>query len=48
MDQETFITQLQFDNQGLIPAIVQDANTKDVLMMAYMKQKIAGNEPGMR
>jgi phosphoribosyl-AMP cyclohydrolase len=27
---------LQFDSQGLIPVIVQDALSKDVLMMAYM------------
>ncbi len=27
---------LKFDSQGLIPAIVQDANTRDVLMVAYM------------
>lgn len=28
--------QLKFDEHGLIPAIVQDCKTKDVLMMAYM------------
>ncbi|GAB4499461.1 MAG: hypothetical protein OHK0052_14550 [Anaerolineales bacterium] len=28
--------QLKFDPNGLIPAIVQDAATKDVLMLAYM------------
>jgi phosphoribosyl-AMP cyclohydrolase len=27
---------LKFDEQGLIPAIVQDAETKAVLMMAWM------------
>ena len=27
---------IKWDEQGLIPTIVQDANTKDVLMMAYM------------
>ena len=27
---------LKFDSKGLIPAIVQDINTKEVLMMAYM------------
>jgi phosphoribosyl-AMP cyclohydrolase len=26
----------KFNEQGLIPAIVQDANTKDVLMLAWM------------
>ncbi|GIO32747.1 MULTISPECIES: bifunctional phosphoribosyl-AMP cyclohydrolase/phosphoribosyl-ATP diphosphatase HisIE [Paenibacillus] len=28
--------QIKFDKDGLVPAIVQDAATKDVLMMAYM------------
>ena len=27
---------LNFDEHGLIPAIIQDAQTKDVLMMAWM------------
>ena len=27
---------LKFDENGLIPAIVQDADTNEVLMMAYM------------
>jgi phosphoribosyl-ATP pyrophosphohydrolase/phosphoribosyl-AMP cyclohydrolase len=27
---------LKFDEHGLIPAIIQDAQTKDVLMMAWM------------
>ena len=27
---------LKFDNNGLIPAIVQDSQTRDVLMMAWM------------
>ena len=27
---------LKFDSNGLIPAIVQDANTQEVLMLAYM------------
>ena len=30
------ITSLKFDAQGLIPAIVQDAETHQVLMLAYM------------
>ena len=29
----------KFDQQGLIPAIVQDATTKQVLMLAYMNQE---------
>ena len=31
--------QLKFDQNGLIPAIVQDAQTKQVLMMAWMNEK---------
>lgn len=33
--QET-LPDLKFDANGLIPAIVQDANTQEVLMLAYM------------
>jgi phosphoribosyl-AMP cyclohydrolase len=29
-------SEIKFDARGLIPAIVQDAKTKEVLMMAYM------------
>lgn len=31
--------QLKFDRDGLIPAIVQDAATRQVLMMAWMNQE---------
>lgn len=31
-------TNLKFNEQGLIPAIVQDADTGEVLMLAYMNQ----------
>jgi len=30
------LTQLNFDSNGLIPAIVQDADNGEVLMMAWM------------
>ena len=30
------LTILKFDNNGLIPAIVQDSQTREVLMMAWM------------
>ena len=38
MEEETFmnIENLVYNDQGLIPCIVQDAATKDVLMMAWM------------
>lgn len=28
--------EIKFDSNGLVPAIVQDSNTKEVLMMAWM------------
>ncbi|MBZ4684070.1 MAG: bifunctional phosphoribosyl-AMP cyclohydrolase/phosphoribosyl-ATP pyrophosphatase [Fusobacteriales bacterium] len=33
------IDKIKFDENGLIPAIVQDVNTRDVLMMAYMNEE---------
>ncbi len=33
------IDELKYDSSGLIPAIVQDARTGEVLMMAYMNKK---------
>ena len=33
------IEQLKFDEKGLIPAVVQDYQTKQVLMVAYMNQE---------
>jgi len=33
------LAQLKFDGNGLIPCIVQDAQTKDVLMMAWMNEE---------
>jgi phosphoribosyl-AMP cyclohydrolase len=30
------ISEIKFDSMGLVPAIVQDAKTNQVLMMAYM------------
>lgn len=32
------IKELKFDANGLIPAIIQDYRTKDVLMVAYMNE----------
>lgn len=32
-------SKLKFDERGLIPCIVQDAATKDVLMMAWMNEE---------
>lgn len=33
------ISEIKFDNNGLVPAIVQDADTNEVLMMAYMNEE---------
>src|SRR5262245_54625268 len=30
------LTDLQFDDRGLLPAVVQDADSKEVLMVAWM------------
>lgn len=32
-------TEIKFDANGLVPAIVQDVETNEVLMMAYMNQQ---------
>ena len=36
---QELINEIKFDEGGLVPAIVQDANTNEVLMMAYMNQE---------
>jgi len=33
------ISEIKFDPNGLVPAIVQDAETNQVLMMAYMNEE---------
>ena len=33
------IEKIKFDTNGLVPAIVQDAETNEVLMMAYMNRE---------
>lgn len=33
------MNQMKFNEKGLIPAIIQDINTKDVLMLGYMNQE---------
>ncbi len=34
-----FLKDLKFDEKGLIPAIVQDIESKEVLMLAYMNEE---------
>lgn len=36
---EELLSQIKYDTNGLVPAIVQDANTNEVLMMAWMNAK---------
>ncbi|MBP1733950.1 MAG: phosphoribosyl-ATP diphosphatase [Deltaproteobacteria bacterium] len=31
--------EIKWDERGLVPVVVQDMNTKDVLMVAYMNQE---------
>ena len=33
---EDLLSEIKYDSNGLVPTIVQDAETKEVLMMAYM------------
>ncbi len=33
------LTEVKFDANGLVPAIVQDAETNEVLMLAYMNRE---------
>lgn len=39
---EELLAQVRFDTHGLVPAIVQDAVSKEVLMMAYMNKESLG------
>jgi len=34
-----FIDQIKFDERGLVPAIAQDVNTHEILMLAYMNRE---------
>lgn len=39
MDIENILEEIKFDNRGLIPAIVQEIESKKVLMLAYMNKE---------
>lgn len=39
MPNREILERIQFDADGLVPAIVQDARTREVLMMAYMNRE---------
>lgn len=34
-----WVDEIKFDEHGLVPAVVQDAKTKEVLMVAYMNRE---------
>ncbi|MBI3312137.1 MAG: phosphoribosyl-AMP cyclohydrolase [Candidatus Omnitrophica bacterium] len=36
---KSWIDQIKFDENGLVPAVIQDAWTRDVLMVAYMNRE---------
>lgn len=36
---DSFMNAVKFDERGLVPAVVQDAATGDVLMLAYMNSE---------
>lgn len=36
---ESFTHAVKFDDGGLVPVVVQDATTKEVLMLAYMNRE---------
>ncbi len=38
MKYDSLIKKIKFDQAGLLPAIIQDAKTKEVLMAAYMNK----------
>ncbi|WP_276356033.1 bifunctional phosphoribosyl-AMP cyclohydrolase/phosphoribosyl-ATP diphosphatase HisIE [Cohnella caldifontis] len=39
MSDAAWMEQIKYDEQGLVPAIVQDAASKEVLMLAYMNRE---------
>lgn len=38
MDPDVLLSEVQFDEKGLVPAIAQDGETGQVLMLAYMNE----------
>ena len=39
MEYQELIREVRFDDKGLVPAVVQDVRTGEVLMVAYMNQE---------
>ena len=42
MKKSNSLSEIKYDASGLVPAIVQDAKTNEVLMMAYMNAELLG------
>lgn len=38
-DTESFVSRIKYDEKGLVPAIIQDHENGEVLMMAYMNSE---------
>ena len=45
---QNILENVKFDKQGLVPAIIQDASTREVLMLAYMNRESLGLTLGRR
>ena len=43
MDKSEIVNQIKFNKEGLIPVIIQDEETKQVLMLAYMNRESLKN-----
>ena len=41
-DRKEILESVQFDTEGLVPAVVQDSATREVLMVAYMNRESLG------
>ena len=39
MDKSKILEQIKYNKEGLVPAIIQDEKTKQVLMLAYMNKE---------
>ena len=39
MTKQSWLDQIKFDENGLVPAIVEDAGTRETLMMAWMNRE---------
>jgi len=39
MDKSEIVNQIKFNKEGLIPVVIQDEETKQVLMLAYMNRE---------